>query len=140
MEGLAYDVKSYSIPLLHVSPTPRSTRSVQYAKSSIEGIEVTRAAMLPVFVAAIGAAQQDTPSPTFRAGTNLVEVDVVTRSKGAPATGLTKDDFTLLDNGKPQKIAFFSVQSGSLAAYPPNWKSTRDISPVGEVWDRAPAG
>ena len=79
---------------------------------------MTRAAMLPIFVAAIAAAQQDTPSPTFRAGTKLVEVDVIARSKGAPATGLTKDDFILLDNGKPQKIAFFSVQSGSVAAPP----------------------
>ncbi len=79
---------------------------------------MTRAAVLPIFVAAIAAAQQDTPSPTFRAGTRLVEVDVVARSNGAPATGLTKDDFTLLDNGKPQKIAFFSVQSGRVAAPP----------------------
>jgi hypothetical protein len=86
---------------------------VQYAKSSIEGIEVTRAAMLSILVAAIAAAQQDTPSPTFRAGTKLVEVDVIARSKGAPATGPSKDDFILLDNGKPQKIAFFSA-AGSL--------------------------
>src|SRR5580658_6636264 len=70
-----------------------------------EGDEVTRAAVLPIFVAAIAAAQQDTPSPTFRAGTKLVEVDVVARSQGAPATGLSKDDSTLLDNGKPRKIA-----------------------------------
>src|ERR1035438_1119823 len=79
---------------------------------------MTCASILPIFVAAIAAAQQDTPTPTFRAGTKLVEVDVIARSKGAPATGLTKDDFTLLDNGKPQKIAFFSVQSGSVAAPP----------------------
>jgi VWFA-related protein len=74
--------------------------------------------MLPVFVAAMAAAQQDTPQPTFRAGTKLVEVDVIARSKGAPATGLTKDDFTLFDNGKPRKIAFFSLQSGRVAAPP----------------------
>ncbi len=79
---------------------------------------MTRAAVLPIFVAAIAAAQQDTPTPTFRAGTRLVEVDVVARSEGAPAIGLTKDDFTLLDNGKPQKIAFFSVQSGSVTPLP----------------------
>jgi VWFA-related protein len=57
------------------------------------------------------AAQQDASVPTFSAETRLVEVDVVARSKGAPAIGLTKDDFTLFDNGKPQKIAFFSVRS-----------------------------
>jgi VWFA-related protein len=90
--------------------------------------------VLPIFVAAIAAAQQDTPTPTFRAGTRLVEVDVVARSEGAPATGLTKDDFTLLDNGKAQKIAFFSVQSGRLAA-PPGM----DVAPLptGEVSNRS---
>jgi VWFA-related protein len=57
------------------------------------------------------AAQQDPTAPTFSAGTRLVEVDVVARNKGAPATGLTQEDFTVLDNGKPQKISFFSVRS-----------------------------
>ncbi len=74
-------------------------------------------AALPILAATV-AAQQDTPTPTFRSGTKLVEVDVVARSKGAPATGLTKGDFTLFDNGKPAKIAFFYVQSGSVPAPP----------------------
>jgi VWFA-related protein len=64
------------------------------------------------FVTAVAAvAQQDPSGPTFRAGTRLVEVDVVARSKGSRATGLSKEDFTLFDNGKPQKISFFSVRS-----------------------------
>jgi VWFA-related protein len=50
-------------------------------------------------------------APTFRTTTRLVQVTVIARRKGAPATGLTRDDFTLLDNGKPQKIALFSVSS-----------------------------
>jgi VWFA-related protein len=60
------------------------------------------------------------PQPTFRVGTKLVEVDVVARDKRGPATGLTRDDFTLLDNGKPRDIAFFSVRSvrGSVKATP----------------------
>jgi VWFA-related protein len=51
------------------------------------------------------------PAPTFYTTTRLVQVDVIARHKGAPATGLTSEDFTLLDNGKPQKIALFSVSS-----------------------------
>jgi VWFA-related protein len=47
---------------------------------------------------------------TFRTGTRLVEVDVVVRSKDSPATGLSKEDFTLLDNGKPQEISVFSIK------------------------------
>jgi VWFA-related protein len=55
------------------------------------------------------------PPPTFTAGTKLVQVDVVARSKGAPAKGLTRDDFTVFDNGKLQKISFFSVRSNRTA-------------------------
>lgn len=61
--------------------------------------------------AGVAADQQEQSAPTFRAATKLVEVDVVARSKDGPATGLTQDDFTLLDNGKPRKISFFSVRS-----------------------------
>jgi VWFA-related protein len=49
--------------------------------------------------------------PTFHTTTRLVQVDVIARHKGTPAAGLTSEDFTLLDNGKPQKIALFSVNS-----------------------------
>jgi VWFA-related protein len=70
--------------------------------------------------AAIAAAQQ---SPTFRVGTKLVQVDVVVRDKHGPATGLTKQDFTVLDNGKPQEIAVFSVKSSFV-------KSTGTLAPA----------
>jgi VWFA-related protein len=50
----------------------------------------------------------------------VVEVDVVARDKHGPAAGLTRADLTLLDNGKPQDIAFFTVKSaGALATSPP---------------------
>lgn len=52
------------------------------------------------------------PAPTFRAGARLVEVDVVAKRGSHPAAGLMKDDFVLLDNGRPQKIALFSVSVG----------------------------
>ncbi len=75
----------------------------------------------------LAAAPSQLPAPqTFKIGTKLVEVDVVARGKRGPVTGLAKDDFTLLDNGKPQDIAFFTVRSvrGSavtrpLSAVPP---------------------
>jgi len=51
------------------------------------------------------------PGTTFRVGTKLVEVDVVARDKHGLATGLSREDFTLLDNGSPQEIAFFLVKS-----------------------------
>jgi VWFA-related protein len=43
---------------------------------------------------------------TFRAETALMEVEIrVTQKGGRPVTGLTKNDFTLSENGEPQTIA-----------------------------------
>ncbi len=66
-----------------------------------------------VVTASVAAAQQDATTPTFQAGTRLVEIDVVAKTKGVPAQGLKKKDFTLTDNGKRQNIAFFSVRSAT---------------------------
>jgi VWFA-related protein len=51
----------------------------------------------------------EAPPPTIRVSTHLVLVNVVvTDKKGGPVTGLKKDDFTVEEKGKKQKIAFFS--------------------------------
>jgi VWFA-related protein len=58
--------------------------------------------------AATGAG--DHPAP-LRVTTRLVEINVIVDDKhGNPITGLTKDDFLLFDNKKPQEIQFFSEQ------------------------------
>ncbi len=46
---------------------------------------------------------------------NLVNVDVVvTDKKGVPVMGLTKDDFELLEDGRPMKVTnFYAVQNGA---------------------------
>jgi VWFA-related protein len=52
------------------------------------------------------------PSQVIRTTTRLVQVNVVVQDKsGTPITGLKQEDFTLLDNGQPQKIAFFSANT-----------------------------
>ena len=66
-------------------------------------------------LAAAATAVTAQETPVLRVNTRLVEVDVVVHSKGAAVTDLTKDDFTVLDNGKPQKIAAFSVVSARTA-------------------------
>ena len=56
-------------------------------------------------------AQQTTrqAQPTFRAGVDLVQVDVVVLdADGNPVHGLTKDDFVLIDGNLPQPIATFA--------------------------------
>ena len=67
--------------------------------------------ILPLSLATLGWAA-DEPS-VFRVNTQLVEVDVVVDGKHGPAANFTKNDFTILDNGKPQQIALFSVQSSA---------------------------
>ncbi len=47
----------------------------------------------------------------LRINTRLVEVDVVVRSKDGPVTGLAKEDFTLFDNGKAQRVDVFSIST-----------------------------
>jgi VWFA-related protein len=51
------------------------------------------------------------PAQSLRVASRLVQVSVIVRHKGAPVTGLTKDDFTILDQNRPQKIAAVSEQS-----------------------------
>jgi VWFA-related protein len=72
-----------------------------------------------------------TPAPTFRVATRLIQVNVIVHDrKGDPVTGLTKDQFTIYDQGRPQNIAFFSEQTShsspaSTAARPVNVFSNR---------------
>lgn len=55
-------------------------------------------------------------SQVIRTATRLVQVNVVVQDKsGRPITGLKKEDFALLDNGQPQKIAFFSPNTPASA-------------------------
>ncbi len=58
-----------------------------------------------------GLLAQDQPSPTFRSNTNLVIVNVAIKDKnGKPIEDLKKDQFTLLEDGKPQQISVFELQ------------------------------
>jgi VWFA-related protein len=57
------------------------------------------------------AAQQQPPPPVFRSETQLVTVDVVVRdSSGSIVRGLTAGDFTVLEDGRPQRIETFTFQ------------------------------
>jgi VWFA-related protein len=68
--------------------------------------------------------QQEAVSPSnnvLRSTTRLVVVDVVTvNSNGEPVPGLKADDFTILEDGKPQKISGFSFQHANGASATPS--------------------
>lgn len=64
-------------------------------------------AVLAVVVVATGAAVYG--QQRFRAGVDLIHFSVVVTDKqGAPITGLTAEDFELVEEGKPQAISYFS--------------------------------
>lgn len=57
-------------------------------------------------------ADPDAPGVTLHSTTTLVQVGVVAEDKqGQPVTGLTKDEFEVLDNGRPRPIATFIVET-----------------------------
>ena len=65
--------------------------------------------------------EETTPAFTIRAQRNEVLVRVVVRdANGNAVGGLTKDDFRLSDNGKPQSVTLFKVETykGALAGQP----------------------
>lgn len=49
--------------------------------------------------------------PVIHAAARLVQVEVVVRDKDGPVKGLTKGDFTLLDQGQKQEIALFNANT-----------------------------
>jgi VWFA-related protein len=61
---------------------------------------------LAVFSLSATSAQND-----IRINTRLVEVDVVVRARDGPVTNLAKDDFTIFDNGKLQRVDVFSIST-----------------------------
>ncbi len=51
--------------------------------------------------------------PTFRSGVTLVSTDVIVRNdKGQFVADLTKDDFTIVEDGAPQRIESFALIQG----------------------------
>ena len=83
-----------------------------------------RKAFLVIFaLLATSFAQQKTgnnENPTvLRVKTRLVVVDVIARdSKGAPVTDLKQEDFTVLEDGKEQKVRIFNFRGTGDASAP----------------------
>ncbi len=64
-------------------------------------------------VVATGRAQQPAPQPTFRSNVTMVTTDVIARdSAGRFVADLTRDDFTITEDGQPQQVASFVLVHG----------------------------
>src|SRR5262245_44765302 len=64
-------------------------------------------AVLSLLLLAVPAAQDQLPTPTFRAEANYVRVAVFPTRDGAPIADLTADEFELTEDRVPQKIEQF---------------------------------
>jgi VWFA-related protein len=72
-----------------------------------------RRASLPAYFAftQTGLSASEPNQQVLRVTTRLVVVNVVVHDKtGAPVAGLTRDEFTVFDGGKEEKISVFSVE------------------------------
>lgn len=55
------------------------------------------------------------PVPTIRANTRMILISVIATDKSEPVTNLTAQDFSVLEDGKPQKIAAFAFEKPTLS-------------------------
>jgi VWFA-related protein len=85
--------------------------------------------------AASAANTKTNPQVVLRAETRLVQLNVIAQDKkGQPIEGLKREDFTLLDNGKPQNITLFSSEPETL----PSKNGTNDAEPTDAKVDPPP--
>jgi VWFA-related protein len=76
------------------------------------------AVALVVSSAAMVVAQES--APIFRTGTTLVEFTVVaTDERGQPVTDLKQNEISIIQNGKPQPVAFFRFEGSAFGADAP---------------------
>jgi VWFA-related protein len=71
-------------------------------------------AMFAAFAFAQGSGTAGQTVPVFRAGTTLVEFTIVaTDQRGQPVTDLNQNEIAILQNGKPQPVAFFRFEGAA---------------------------
>jgi VWFA-related protein len=88
-------------PQIAGSPAPLSDSGYRTSQNPGQSQESQKPPAQP------GQGQQD---QTIRVKTELIDLrTVVTDKRGQPITDLKKEDFELLENGKPQDVSFFSV-------------------------------
>src|SRR5215470_1482283 len=88
--------------------------------------------IVAIFLLGFLAEQQFEP---VRVNVRLVELSVIVHNKDDPVTDLAKEDFEILDNGKPQEVRYFALErptkpSASLVSLPNHVFSNRTLGAV----------
>src|SRR6267378_882686 len=87
-----------------MNPRPRTQRAL--------ALTCTIAMLLPAAIAQDSAKAQQPGAFRFRVDTEIVLVNAVARDKqGRAITDLKSEDFTLLEDGKPQHILSFDYEN-----------------------------
>ena len=114
-------------PALQANRTPRVS-AVTMARTAGMA-RTTLSLLLTTTLVAQSAPQQDV---VFKTQANLVTITVFAKDKqGRPLEGLKKEDFLLLENGKPQTISVFDFQKIDAAPAPaPQLQERAAVTPV----------
>jgi VWFA-related protein len=88
-------------------------------------------ALIAVTSSGAGARQSLPRQPSFRAGVELIYVNVVVRDKdGNVVRGLTKGDFTLVEDEKPQTLTTFDFEEVPSEPMPAAEPAAEPLSPI----------
>lgn len=79
-------------------------RTTQSARRRIAAITL---ALCPAVLIAIRQPEPQQPRPTFKAGADFIRVDVFATRDGTPIHDLQREDFEVLEDGRPQKVETF---------------------------------
>lgn len=85
----------------------KATRRTFRLKAAATRIAAAALAICPAILLAFQQPDPQQPRPTFKAGADFIRVDVFATRDGTPIHDLQRDDFEVLEDGRPQKVETF---------------------------------
>jgi len=78
------------------------------------------------------------PVPTIRANTRMIVINVVATDKAGAVTDLTADDFSVTEDGSPQKLSAFGFEKPASRNKPGQSRCRRMSIRIAQVISRLP--